>query len=577
MFWRGDGANTRACLIVGKGLYMKKTNLAKAGVSRRTFLAGSLASAAAAAMAGCSKGGSDAPAPAGGNAGTDEEGFIVRATKTDGKSADNDFVIAIEGQMTVLHPMNWSNGNDGNVVNAMYDPLIRLDEHLEIAPCLAKSWEVSDDALTYTFHLRDDIVFADKTPLDAQLVVDNYHYTTDKAHELRRRRLFVVTNKDGSETWRVESVTAPDNLTVVFKLAQPWSPFMRRMAQFEIISRAGISDPSLDFNKASYGSGPYVLKEWVASDHTTIVPNENYWGDRPKVDSVTFREVPEAGSRIAMLQTGEADFVYPTPSDQIETLRGAGDINMKAQKSTIMRYVTLNNNVKGLNEEKVRQAINLAVDKDAFVGLMYAGYGEVAKSCIPDSIGGFKKQEPYKVDLKRAKELMAEAGYADGFTVTLWCDNSTQETKGATFIMQQLEQIGIKVDVQPMESATVAQKCALPEAEAEVQMWYVNWSQSDADGYMRSLLSSGYLPPVGYNTAFWKNDEFDTYLNEGNASATEADQNEYYGRAQDLAWKACPWIFLASDNLLFSYKAYASGVVMTPDSTIDVSKAELAR
>lgn len=541
-------------------------------VSRRGFVLGAAAVASAGSMllAGCGQG-SDVPA----KPSSDADGFVVKASNTSGKSPDNDFVIAIEGQMTVLHPMNWSNGNDGNVVSAMYDSLIKFDDKLQIVPSLAKKWEVSADATTYTFHLREDVVFSDGSKLDAQLVVDNYEYTTKKEHKLRRRRIFVVTNKDGSENWRVESVTAPDAKTVVFKLARPWSPFLNRMAQFNIISRTGITDTSIDFNKVSHGSGPYILKEWVASDHTTLVPNPNYWGEKPSVDSVTFREVPEAGSRIAMLQTGEADFVYPTPSDQIETLRAAGDINMKAQKSTIMRYVTLNTNVEGLKEEKVRQAINYAVDQNAYIQLMYSGYADPAKSCLPDSINSFKEQPAYTPDLKKAKELMAEAGYPDGFKVTLWCDNSTQETKGGTFIKQQLANIGIDVDVQPMEAATVAEKCALPESEAQVQMWYVNWSQSDADGYMRSLLASSSLPPVAYNTAFWKNSEFDNLINEGNNAANDADQDKFYGQAQDIAWKACPWIFLASDNLLFSYKSYASGVVMTPDSTIDVSKAKL--
>ena len=106
-------------------------------------------------------------------------------------------------------------------------------------------------------------------------------------------------------------------------------------------------------------------------------------------------------------------------------------------------------------------------------------------------------------------------------------------------------------------------------------MWYVNWSQNDADGYMRSLLDSANVPPVAYNTAFWKNAEFDQELDAGNAAASTDEQNQHYGKAQDIAWQACPWIFLGSDNLLFSYKSYVSGVKMTSDSTIDISEAAL--
>lgn len=548
------------------------------GMSRRTFVTSAAVGATAIGLglAGCGDKASNKPATTAAAGATDEEGFIVKAIKTDGVSSDNDLVIAIEGHMSVLHPMNWSDGNDGNIVSAVYDSLLKLDDNLAPVPSLATSWDVSSDALTYTFHLRDGVKFTDGSTLTAQLVVDNYEYTTNKANGFRRRRTFVATAKDGTENWRIKDVKAADDKTVVFTLARPWSPFLNRMSQFEIIGAEGIKSPSTDYNKTSYGSGPFMLKEWANADHTTLTRNPDYWGDKkPSVDTVTFREMPEAGSRIAALQTGEIDFMYPTPSDQISTIKNAGDINMKGQKSTIMRYVTLNTNLDIFKEEKVRQAMNYAIDKNAFVQVLYAGYGEVATSCIPAAIEGYKEQKVYDFDLDKAKSLMKEAGYENGFEATLWCDSSTQEQKGGTFIMQQLEKIGIKVNVQPMEAATVADKTAMPEDKTEVQMWYVNWSQNDADGYMRSLLATASVPPTSYNTAFWKDDEFDKELDAGNNGATEEERSEHYGKAQDIAWKACPWLFLASDNLLYSYKSYVSGIRMSPDSTIDITEAAL--
>lgn len=579
----GAGMRRSPCPYKAKGDFVMQKNENR-GVSRRTFLKGSAAGAmlVGLGLVGCggSKGGDTGTqqSSTGTAATADSDGFIVKASKTDGKSSDNDLVVAIEGHMSALHPMNWSDGNDGNVVNAVYEPLVKLDDANQnaIIPWLATKWEVSDDALTYTFHLREGVKFTDGSTLNAKLVCDNCDYTTNVDNKFRRRRMFVISNEDGSEKPRIASWKAVDDMTVAFTLAAPWSPFLTRMAQFYIVGAEAVADPTLDLNQKSYGSGPFMLKEWVSSDHTTVVPNPDFWGDKkPTVDSVTFREMPEAGARIAALQTGEVDFAYPTPSDQIETIRSAGDVNMKAQKSVVMRYVTLNVNIDGLKEEKVRQAINYAVDKNAWTQVMYSGFADVARSCIPEPVSGFKEQTPYDVDLDKAKSLMKEAGYENGFDVTLWCDSSTQEQKGGTFIMQQLQQIGINVDVQPMEAATVADKAALPEGENEIQMWYVNWSQNDADGYMRSLLDSANVPPVAYNTAFWKNAEFDQELDAGNAAASTDEQNQHYGKAQDIAWQACPWIFLGSDNLLFSYKSYVSGVKMTSDSTIDISEAAL--
>nr|WP_314639226.1 ABC transporter substrate-binding protein [uncultured Olsenella sp.] len=553
------------------------------GMSRRSFLGyGAIgAGLLGASLAGCGKKGSDATTPVESGSDTaaaevDADGFVVKATKTDGKSADNDLVIAIEGTIQNLHPMNWSDGNSGNVCYYMYETMVAHDEDYNFVPMLAESWDVSDDALTYTFHLRSGVTFSDGTPFDSSVVVTNYNEAVKKENGWRRRRTFVQTLDDGSENYRVAKVEAPDANTVVFTLSVPYSPFMNSISQFYLINPSAAVDPNYNYLAQSAGTGAFTLKEWVNGDHTTMVPNPSYWGEKPTVDSVTFREVPEAGARIAMLQTGEADFVYPTPSDQIATIKGAGDINLKAQKSTTMRYVTLNTNVKELSDVRVRQAMNYAFDQKAYAEVLYSGFADPATSVLPEKLHSYEAQTPYDVDLDKAKSLLKEAGYPDGFKLTLWGDNSTQETKGMTFVMQQMAQIGITVDVQPMEPATVADKTALPADETELQMWYVNWSQNDADGFLRSLLSSGMVPPTGYNTAFWKDDEFDANLEKGNAAPTQDEQDKYYRECQKIAWENCPWLFLATDDSLFSYKEYLKGVRMIPMG-IDATHATLER
>ena len=176
-----------------------------------------------------------------------------------------------------------------------------------------------------------------------------------------------------------------------------------------------------------------------------------------------------------------------------------------------MRYVTLNTNVEALSDVRVRQAMNYAIDKEAYCQVMYQGYGTPATSVAPASILYYEEQTPYDYDLEKAKSLMEEAGYADGFDLTLWGDNSTQEIKGMTFIQQQLAQININVEVLPMDPASVQDQIYVPLEDAQVQMWYVNWSASDfsMDGSLRSLLYSTMAPPVSANTVYYNNAEFD--------------------------------------------------------------------
>lgn len=355
----------------------------------------------------------------------DDDGYILKATNEDSKSSDNDLVIAIEGSVSSMDPANIPDTNAISATRGVYETLVSFDENQELTGKLAESWEVSDDSLTYTFKLRQGVKFQDGTDFNAAAVKANYDRVVNKDNNLRQRRTFIVTNEDGSETPRVDSIETPDDYTLVIKLTQAWAPFINRLTQFCIISPAALEEYGNDIMNHPCGTGPYVCTEWEEGDHTSFKRNDDYWGDKPGVDTVTIKEVPEAGARTAMLQTGEADFIYPTPSDQIEAIKGTDDVNILTTDSNIMRYVTLNMDLEQLSDVKVRQAMNYAIDKDAYIQLMYSGYGKPATSVVPSIIGGYEEQEAYTYDVDKAKELMKEAGYEDGFKLTLWGDNTT--------------------------------------------------------------------------------------------------------------------------------------------------------
>lgn len=508
-----------------------------------------------------------------------EDGYAVKATNTDTKSEDNDLVIAIEGSVSSMDPANIPDTNAISATRGCYEMLVAFNENQELEGQLAESWEVSEDSLTYTFHLREGVKFSDGTDFNAAAVVANYERIIDPENNLRQRRTYVVAQEDGSEKFRVESIETPDDYTVVFKLAEAWSPFINRISQFCIISPAALEEYGNDIMNNPVGTGPFICTEWEEGDHTTFERNEDYWGEKAAVDTVTIKEVPEAGSRTAMLQTGEADLVYPMPADQIAAIEGSDDVNVFAADSNIMRYVTLNMNIPELQDVKVRQAMNYAIDKEAYVKLMYSGYAKPATSIVPSIIGGYKEQTAYTYDVEKAKELMKEAGYEDGFKLTLWGDNTTQEVKGMTFIKQMLAQINIEVEVLPMEPATINDKIYVEKEEAEINMWYVNWSASDftMDGSVRSLLHSDMVPPTSANTAYFSDENFDKLIDEGLATADPDKQAEIYGEAQTIAWEAAPWLFLGNDQILYSAKSYLSGAYVSPDGAFNFTHAELAQ
>lgn len=484
------------------------------------------------------------------------------------KSPDNDLVVAMQADATHLDPHVSSNGVSNQITNAMYETLLTFDENTNIVPLLATDWAVSDDALTYTFTLREGVTFHDGEPFNAEAVKAVY----DRGEADESLRIQRTTRN-----W--ESVEVVSEYEVAINLVEPNNTFINKITQLRMVSpKAMTMDNSSDYlAKNSAGTGPFMLSERVDGGYTKMVPYENYWDEQgPSVDSLTFMVVPEDGARIAMLQTGEADVCYPIPVTDVSLIENDPAINVSIRPTTTYRYVTLNtewemaDGRKPFADVRVRQALNYAFDSEAYANVVFAGYAKVPTSIFSDSILYYAAQEPYTPDLEKAKALMEEAGFADGFDVEVVVDNTTIEQKGATFVQQQLSQIGVNVILLANESTVNAEITSLPLEEATVQMWYVNWSSGsyEADGSMRNILHGEYFPPTGYNTAFWNNAEFNQLLDDA-LKMTDTDEiATTYAAAQAIAWEECPWIFLGNDNVLTATRSYVTGIEYKPGDEI---------
>jgi len=479
---------------------------------------------------------------------------------------DKDLTIGFNTDIQSLDPHNASDTLSMSVLGSMYESLIAFDENQKLTGELAESWEVADDNLTYTFKLRKDVKFHDGEPFNAEAVKKNYERCMAD-EKLRQYR----TVKD----W--ESVTVVDENTVAIKLKFPNSSFLNKMALYRMASPKTLENGKDFLIKNPCGTGAYIYKERVEGDHVTVVPFDGYWGDKPGVSSVTFKAVPEDGARIAMLQTGEADYIYPMPAIQAPNLDGKKDIKVTAAPSNIMRYVTLRTNLPELSDKRVRQAMNYAIDKAAYNKTVFNGYAEQVNSCFPSTVLYYSEQSPYDFNLEKAKALMKEAGYEKGFKLTLWGDNISNEMKGMQFVQQQLKQINIDVEVVPFEPNTLGDKIYVDPDKAEINMWYVNWSASsfDADGSMRNILHSEKMPPVSANTAYYNNPEFDKALDAAQRETDPAKLTELYAKAQKTVWEDAPWLFLGSDQVIAGQKTYVSGINLGPDGGLDITKAKL--
>lgn len=533
-----------------------------------------IAAVLAVSLAGCSPktetgSGGGTAAAAGQNTEADNKG-----TGNEVKSPDNDMVVALNADATNMDPHVSGNGISNMITDTMYETLVTFDDNIKIVPLLAKSWTMSPDGKSYTFILNEGIKFHDGEPFNA----DSVSAVFDRAKADPSLR---VAQQVAS--W--DSVVVDSEYQVTIHLKEPNNTFLNKLAQIRIISPKAIKELGKEgLAKQSAGTGPFILSERVDGDYTKVVRNQDYWRDGPKIDTLTFKVVPEDGARIAMLQTGEADVIYPVPPIQVSKIENDKNIEVKNYDGITYRYVTLNKDYtladgrKPLDDVRVRQAMNYAFDNDAYIKVVYQGFARKPTSIFSNSIMYYAEQSPlYDKDLDKAKALMQDAGYADGFPIDIWVDNTTVEMQGAEFVKQQLADLNINVNVVPMESTTIADMTSAKESDTKVQMWYVNWSSGsyEADGSMRNILHGDKFPPAGYNTAFYNNPEFNKLLDDALQATDENQIAEMYKQAQAIAWKDCPWIFLANDNNIVAQRTYVKGVAYTPGGDIIFTNAEM--
>jgi len=476
-------------------------------------------------------------------------------------------VIAVNNNFITLDTHASRDSLTNSVNEIMYESLVRYDDDLNLVPNLAERYEISDDALVYTFKLKEGITFHDGELLTAEVVKANIDRVMNPDKALRQARTFSYA----------EEINILDDYTLEVKLRQPYMAFLSRLEAFRIISPAALENED-KLPKNPVGTGQFRFVEWVEGDHMTVEKNPDWRNaDQIQVDTITFKFVPENGTRVAMLETGEADIIYPMPNEMVSKIEANSDLVLEVRDSTVCRYVTMNQNVEPFDDVRVRQALNYAIDKDAFIAVVKGGYGNKLNSAMSPVLPYYVEHEEYAYNIEKAKELLTEAGYPDGFEATIWGNTESETVRGMNFIEQQLSLIGVKLNVMPLEEGTLSTKVydTTPET-TELQMWYVSWSAMDPDNAIRSTFHSEMYPPTGANTNYYKNLTLDEAINNGNASTAFEQQYQYYKIAQDEIWNDAVWVFMGVDQSLLAMNSRVTGAKLSSSgSGVDLKEVGL--
>ncbi len=470
-----------------------------------------------------------------------------------------------------LDPGDTTDGESSAVVVNLFEPLLRFQrEKTLVEPALAESWEISEDKLTWTFKLREGVTFHDGTPLNAEAVKFNYDRQKDDDNPWRFKGKF--------EYWHlffdsVASIEAPDEYTVVFKLKRPDATFATNLALFNM----GISSPTAikkygeNYFKNPVGTGPYQLKRWVRNEKIVLKRFDNYWGEVPQIEMLIYKPVPENAVRLLELESHSIDVLDGINPDDVPRIRKNEELTLLTQPGLNVGYLAMNALKPPFDNLKVRQAINHAVNKKELVNAFFADgtLGEPAVNPMPSTIWGYNENiEGYAYDPQKAKQLLAEAGYPDGFKTKLWAmpiarPYMPQPQRIAEAIQADLKKVGIETDIVSFEWGTYLDKLSNGEHDMALGGWIGD--NGDPDNFLYTLLDKNNTTKgSAANYAFYRGEKVHDLLVKAQKVYDQSERSALYEKAQELIHADAPWVPLFHSTQMMATHADVKGFYLHP-------------
>jgi len=474
-------------------------------------------------------------------------------------------VYCSEGSPEGFNPMFYTTGTTHDASSAqLFNRLVEFEVGTTtIVPGLASAWEVSPDGLTYTFKLRKGVKFhtTEKyTPtrdFNADDVLFTWYRMADSNHPFNKNTPGVnyAYFQDMGMERIVAKVEKLDDYAVVFKLKAPNAPFIANMAMdFMSIQSAEFADkmksagtPEL-IDREPVGTGPFRLLSYQKDAVIRYKAHDKYFEGRPKLDNVIFAITPDASVRLAKVKTGECQLMaYPKPAD-LPALKADKSINLLTKEGLNIGYIAFNVEKKPFDNKLVRQAINMAIDKKGILDTIYQGAGQVAKNPIPPILWSYNdKIVDYPYSVIKARELLAKAGYKDGFEMELWYlpvqrPYNPDGKRMAELVQADLSKVGITAKLMTYEWGEYRKRAKNGEHQAVMFGW--SGDNGDPDNFFANLLSCDAVKGGG-NFARWCNPAYDELIVKAARTTVKAERAKLYEKAQEIVKEEAMWVPIA--------------------------------
>ena len=433
----------------------------------------------------------------------------------------------------------------GRAVGYVFDGLVRFTPDAQVVPGLARSWDVSTDGMTYTFHLRTGVKFHDGRPFRARNVISTFQRVLDpKTKGGRGWPLYPI---DGAKAYAegkgssIAGLSSPDDSTVVIRLSEPFAIFPKLLAM-PVAAIVPDSVPA-NFGENPIGTGPWKFVEWRHDDYLKFAANTEYFEGRPKSDSLMARIVPEPSTAVAEFESGNVDVLY-VPEGETRNWEQTDERKAMLESAPALRvfYVAINTTRGPLADKRVRQALNYAVDAKGILDGIVSGRGNLAAGVIPPSLpGGDSTRKGYTRDVAKAKQLLAEAGFPNGIDVELWSSQTPPFPRIAQTIQAYLKEANVRVTLVQRDASSMREAARAGKTDMALKDWFADYP--DAENFLYPLLHTANRG-VGGNVSFYSNPQFDKLVNDARREQDETRRTALYKQADALEYEDAPMIYL---------------------------------
>ena len=416
--------------------------------------------------------------------------------------------------VTSLDPHQGKETPAVQVNTQIFDTLVTVDpETNEVVPQIAESWEQTDDQ-TYVFKIREGIKFHDGSDLTAEDV----KFSLDRARN--SAAVSYIVNF-------IEEVTVDDDHTVTVKTTAPYAPTLRNLAIpfAAIVPKAVVEADENAFIQNPVGSGPYKFVEWNHGDHVTLKAFDDYYAGKPETENLIMKVIPETSQRTIALETGEVDLAYDLAVNDIPKVNSDDKLTVYEIPSLTCWYVSMNMNKKPFDNPKVREAMSMAIDRQTIIDTINAGSGQTADAIIAPAVFGYYSTGVKEYNPTKAKELLAEAGYPNGFSTTLWVNDNQSRIEMCQAMQAMLFEVGVQCNLEVLEFGSFISRTTAGDHD----LAYFGWTTSsgDADYSYYSLEHSTQQGAAG-NRSFLADPDVDKLIEEARSNTNEEERKELY-------------------------------------------------